>query len=225
MVACASEQRAVTGKSAPQPPLLPKALGPAPDRLEDEATWDEVQASGPLVAQRELRDVTLRRSRLVEASLAGLVVERLRCENVEFVRCDLSGAIWDSAFLERAVFLDCRMTGLTLSGARLRDVRVESCGAELASFRMAKAERLHVEASILRGADFQEAALAQSRLVRSDLRGAGFRRAQLSQVELRGSSLHGLVGVASLRGAQVTADQAVVLGMQLLAETGIGVIG
>jgi uncharacterized protein YjbI with pentapeptide repeats len=215
----------MTGKSEPLPPLLPKALHPAPDRLEDEATWDEVQASGLVVAQGELRDVTLRRSRLIDVSLVGLVVERLRCENVEFVRCDLSGAIWDSALLERAAFLDCRMTGLTLSGARLHDIRVEGCGADLMNFRMAKARRLHVEASMLRAADFHEAELDQSRLVRCDLREASFQRARLSEVQLRGSALDGLIGASSLRGAQVTADQAIVLGAQLLAEAGIGVVG
>ena len=213
----------MTDKSKVRPPLVPKALRAAPARLEDEATWDEVLATGPVDAPRGLRDVVLRRARLTDVSLAGRTMDRLRCENVEFVRCDVSGADWDSAFLDRVAFIGCRMTGLTLSGARLRDVRVEDCGAELANFRMVEATRLHVASSALRSADFQEAALAQSRLVRSDLRGASFQRAKLQDVSLRGSKLDDIAGVGSLRGARVAPDQAVLLGWLLLAETGIEV--
>jgi uncharacterized protein YjbI with pentapeptide repeats len=207
-----------------KPPLVPKRLESAPMTLEDEATWEEVLSDGSVGSPRALRDITFRRSRFADTSLVGLMVERLRCENVEFVRCDLSGAIWDSAVLERVVFRDCRMTGLTLSGAKIADVRIVDSAAELANFRMAKARRLQVESSMLRSADFQDARLAQSRIEDSDLRAASFQHAQLQDVSLRASKLDDVRGVGSLRGARVTPVQAIVLGGLLLAETGIEVV-
>lgn len=213
----------MTDKAKARAPLVPKGLRPAPRTLEDETTWEEVLVEGPFDSPRELRAVTFRRSRFVAASFAGLTIERLRCENVEFVRCDLSGSVWDCAALERVELRDCRMTGLVLSGSRLVDVRVEGGTGELANFRMAKAKRLHVESSALPSADFHEATLAQSRIEDSDLRGASFQRAQLDDVSLRASKLDDIAGVGSLRGARVTPGQAVVLGGLLLAEAGIEV--
>ena len=74
-----------------------------------------------------------------------------------------------------------------------------------------------------RQADLLEARIADLTTEGSDLRGAAFDRATLSAVDLRGADLEDVRGASALRGALISPDQVLGVGLALIGEAGIRV--
>jgi uncharacterized protein YjbI with pentapeptide repeats len=138
-------------------------------------------------------------------------------------RCDLSAAVWQGVTLRQVELLDCRALGLRLSVDLGQDVYVEGGRFDSATLRISRVRGLVV----FDGCTFSEA------MVGGDLSavvftgctfdGAEFAATAAEGCDLRGSRLGGARGLATLRGARVTADQTVTIAPRLATELGLTV--
>jgi uncharacterized protein YjbI with pentapeptide repeats len=138
-------------------------------------------------------------------------------------RCDLSAAVWQSVTLRQVELLDCRALGLRLSVDLGQDVYLRGCRLDSATLRISRVRGLVV---------FDECTFADA-VVGGDLSavvftgcsfdGAEFAATAAAGCDLRGSRLGAARGLLTLRGARVTADQAVSFAPRLASEAGLTV--
>lgn len=129
----------------------------------------------------------------------------------------------DSASLTRVRFVGCRLTGTVLSGARLTDVTFEDCHADMLNLRMAHLARVRLAGTRCRQAELLEARVADLATESADLREATFEKSSLVAADLRGAELDGIRGGSSLRGALISSEQVLGVGVALIGEAGIRV--
>ena len=209
---------------SPRPPTAPgvprrEQLDTPGSDLEPDGLWDGVLATAgdgpdPLEGPAQLGGMEIRES----------VVEGLRLTDVEVRDCDLSGLVADGASLTRVRFVGCRLTGLVLSAARLNDVSFEDCHADLINFRMARLQRIRLAGTRCRQADLLDAQVADLSTEGADLHGATFEQARISVADLRGADLEDIRGASALRGAVISAEQVLGVGLALIGEAGIRVV-
>jgi uncharacterized protein YjbI with pentapeptide repeats len=138
-------------------------------------------------------------------------------------RCDLSAAVWQSVTMRQVELLECRALGLRLSVDLGQDVYVEGGRFDSATLRIIRVRGLVV----FDGCTFTDA------MVGGDLSavvftgctfdGAEFAATAANGCDLRGSRLGGARGLLTLRGARITADQAVAAAPRLASEAGLAV--
>ena len=219
---------------SPRPPTAPgvprreQLVTPGSD-LEPDGLWDGVLATAgdgpdPVDGPAQLGGMEIRESVLEGLRLSGGRADGLRLTDVEVRDCDLSGLVADGASLTRVRFVGCRLTGLVLSAARLNDVSFEDCHADLINFRMARLQRIRLAGTRCRQADLLDAQLADLSTEGADLRGASFEQARISVADLRGADLEDIRGASALRGAVISAEQVLGVGLALIGETGIRVV-
>ncbi|MGW8592780.1 pentapeptide repeat-containing protein [Dietzia sp. NPDC055340] len=217
----------------PRPPTAPSVPRPeqldAPgSELETDGLWDGVLAGaedGPdlMDGPADLGGMEIRESLVQGLRLSSARADSLRLTDVELRDCDLSGLVADGASLTRVRFVGCRLTGLVLSAARLTDVSFEDCHADMINLRMARLQRIRLSGTRGRQADFHEAQVSDLSTEGADLRGTNFERAQLAAADLRGADLEDLRGASALRGALISPEQVLGVGLALIGETGIRV--
>ena len=138
-------------------------------------------------------------------------------------RCDLSAAVWQGVTLRQVELLDCRALGLRLSVDLGQDVYVEGGRFDSATLRISRVRGLVV----FDGCTFSEAMIGGdlSAVVFTGCAfdGAEFAATAAQGCDLRESRLAGARGLATLRGARVTADQTVTIAPRLAAELGLTV--
>jgi uncharacterized protein YjbI with pentapeptide repeats len=164
----------------------------------------------------------------VGASLDGVDLSGTRREPLTLVdsvlrRCDLSAAVWQQVTLRQVELLDCRALGLRLSVELAQDVYCPGGRFDGATIRLSRVRGLVVFESCT----FTDATLA------GDLSSVLFRECTFDTAEfaastadgcdLRGSDLAGARGLLTLRGARITADQAVSVAPRLASEAGLAV--
>jgi uncharacterized protein YjbI with pentapeptide repeats len=155
-----------------------------------------------------LDGASLRRARIVESLLADINATSLDLSDSTWRDAEITGGRLGAVAGPRATWTNVRLRGtklgfVDLAGARLEDVLFERC--EIGSLDVRSA-RLHDVAFVDCTVD--------------ELTVAG---AELSRVDLSGARLRSLVGVESLRGAIIGADQLIDLAPLLAAGLGIQV--
>ena len=138
-------------------------------------------------------------------------------------RCDLSAAIWQAVTMRQVELLDCRARGLRLSVDLGQDVYVEGTRFDSATLRISRVRGLVV----FDGCTFTEAMIGGD-LSAVVFTGCTFEDAEFAATaaagcDLRGSRLGGARGLATLRGARVTAEQTVTIAPRLASELGLTV--
>jgi uncharacterized protein YjbI with pentapeptide repeats len=138
-------------------------------------------------------------------------------------RCDLSAAVWQAMTMRQVELLDCRALGLRLSVDLGQDVYVEGGRFDSATLRISRVRGLVV----FDGCTFTDAMIGGD-LSAVVFTGCTFENAEFAATaaagcDLRGSRLGGARGLATLRGARVTADQTVTIAGRLAAELGLTV--
>ncbi len=218
----------------PRPPTTPSVprreqLDAPGSDLEPDGLWDGVLAGAgdapdPLDGPARLGGMEIRESVLEGLRLSSARADSLRLTDVEVRDCDLSGLVADGASLTRVRFVGCRLTGLVLSAARLNDVTFEDCHADMINLRMARLQRVRLAGTRCRQADLLDAQISDLSTEGADLRGASFEQARISVADLRGADLEDIRGASALRGALISAEQVLGVGLALIGETGIRVI-
>jgi uncharacterized protein YjbI with pentapeptide repeats len=138
-------------------------------------------------------------------------------------RCDLSAAVWQSVTMRQVELLDCRALGLRLSVDLGQDVYAEGCRFDSATLRISRVRGLVVFdgctfAGAMVGGDLSAVVFAGC-----TFEDAEFAATAAEGCDLRGSRLGGARGLATLRGARITADQTVTVAPRLAAELGLTV--
>ncbi|HEY3263498.1 MAG TPA: pentapeptide repeat-containing protein [Pseudonocardiaceae bacterium] len=196
------------------------AVGPAALRGEFEHELVRVDGGsqagvrgGGSVAESVLAGVDLSQARLGPLMLTDAV----------FTQVDLSGAVLHEVTARRVELLRCRAMGVRLEFALVSDVYAEGCRFDYGSLHVARVKgRL-----AFRECTFREATIAgdlsDAVFLDCDFAGAEFDAGAAKGCDLRSSRLVGARGLLSLRGAMITADQAVSVADQLAAEAGLTV--
>lgn len=219
---------------SPRPPAAPglprlEQLRSPTSELENDGLWDGVLASAddapdPLDGPAQLSGMEIRESVLDGLRLSSARADGLRLTDVELRDCDLSGLVADGASLTRVRFVGCRLTGLVLSDARLTDVAFEDCHADMINLRMSRLQRISLSGTRCRQADLLDAQVSDLSTDGVDLSGAVFEKARLAAADLRGAALEDVRGASSLRGAIISSEQVLGVGLALIGEAGIRVV-
>lgn len=212
-------------RTLPELPDLPDEFDPAPDAIENGASWYGMSADSSLSVPERGYDLELAECVWRDVDASSCRLSGFSCRDVLFERCDLSGAVLDSAALNRVRFVGCRLTGVAFSGCELSDVVIENGTANLANFRASTSTFLHIRDAAMTGADLSGATLRHSAFLDCDLSGIDLSAARIHGLSLHGSTLDSIRGAASLvdAGVCIDTDQVVPLGLALIAGLGIAV--
>jgi uncharacterized protein YjbI with pentapeptide repeats len=215
--------RAPKKRTLPLPPALPEeGLRPASE-LEEPDELDVYQAlvTGSHAGVTGGGEIT--ESLFDGADLSGTQFEPLSLVNSAFRRGDLSNAVWAAVTARRAEVVSCRAVGWRVYLDLAEDLLIEDCRWEIGSLHLARSRGPVVfrnctfEGTTIRGD------LSSTVFDNCSLAGAEFGASQASGCDLRTSRLDGASGLATLRGAEITAAQAVELAGVLAAELGFRV--
>lgn len=164
----------------------------------------------------------------VGVALDGLDLGHTRREPLTLVdsvlrRCDLTAAVWQGVTLRQVELLDCRALGLRMSVELGQDAYLQGCRFDSATLRISRVRGLVV----FDGCTFTDAVVGGdlSSVVFTDcgFDGAEFAATTAQGCDLRGSRLGASRGLLTLRGARITADQAVSAAPRLASEAGLTV--
>ncbi|OXM47274.1 hypothetical protein CFP71_35650 [Amycolatopsis thailandensis] len=180
----------------------------------DGGEQDDVRGGGEIV-----------RSLVSEVSLANARLDRLTLSDVVLEGVDLSNAAIRELSARRVEILRCRAIGLGVSIASASDLYVENARFDYASLAV---ERVKGPV-VFSGCSFRETVfsgdLSRLTFVDCDFTETEFAATGAADCDLRGSRLSGVRGLLTLRGAKITADQAVSIAGILAAESGLRVVG
>lgn len=167
----------------------------------------DADISGRLLGHVEFEDVTFER-----CSLAQTDIHRASFSDVTLTDCDLTGAHVSQSYWNGCTLRDCRAVGADLTKSYLRATRLHGCNLGFVNLSESKLEGVG-----LVECDLHEASLARVKLRRTTFGQCDLTRAELFLTRLSGMDLSGnvLAGLrlsdtfAELRGARISADQAV----------------
>ena len=176
-------------------------------------------------AQAEARGAgSMAESVLDGVDLSGARLGPLMLTDVVLTQVDLSGAVLHEVTARRVELVRCRAMGVRLEFAQVADVYAEGCRFDYGSLHVQRAKGR----AAWRECTFREATitgdLSDAVFLDCDFAGAEFDTALAKGCDLRSSRLVGARGLLSLRGARITADQAVSVADQLAAEAGLIVV-
>ncbi|EMD25917.1 pentapeptide repeat-containing protein [Amycolatopsis azurea] len=164
------------------------------------------------------------RSLVSEVSLANARLDRLTLSDVVLEGVDLSNAAIRELSARRVEVLRCRAIGLGVSIASASDLYVENARFDYASLTVERVKG----AAVFSGCSFRETVfsgdLSRLTFVDCDFTETEFAATGAAGCDLRGSRLSGVRGLLTLRGAKITAEQAVSIAGILAAESGLSVV-
>ena len=134
--------------------------------------------------------------------------------DVVFDRCDLSNTRFAGLYLQRVHLIGCKLLGSDLSAARLRSVRFTECPMRMVNLSACKINQVVFSDCQLTEAGLQSLAeIKNLTLNNCDLTRAELLNMKLFGLDLTTCQLDGILlqGAPELRGAIVTASQALVL--------------
>jgi uncharacterized protein YjbI with pentapeptide repeats len=162
---------------------------------------------------------------LVErVDFAGAQFVPLSLDDVVFRDVDLSNAVLHRVAARRVEFLQCRAIGLRLTLDHAADVVLSDCRLDYANIRVERVKGVLA----FQDCSFREAVISGdlSNVVfeNCDFTGAEFDVAKAEKCDFRSSSLAGARGLISLRGAEISTEQAVSVAVRLAVEVGFKVV-
>ena len=163
-------------------------------------------------------------STVAGVDLSGARLRPLMLTDVAFERVDLSGAVLDEVTARRVELVRCRAMGVRLGFAQVADVYAEGCRFDYGTLHVERAKGV----AAFRECTFREATisgdLSAAVFLDCDFAATEFGAVHAKGCDLRSSRLMGARGLLSLRGASITAEQAVSVADQLAAEAGLTVV-
>jgi uncharacterized protein YjbI with pentapeptide repeats len=217
------------GRSAdPAAPDLPDGLIAAslPEAdLFDGAVHAGLQFDDLDLSEREAAGAELDQCRYRGVNLGQVRFYRTTIKDCEFSRCDLANLRARESSIRRVAMSGTRMTGLTWITGTIRDLTLDGCRLDLGYFSATKFSHVVFRNCRLDQVNFGDADLSDVRFESCDLTGAQFSGASLADTKFSGCDLTGLVGVASLRGATISATDAMALTGIFAEALGIKVAG
>lgn len=200
------------------PRFDPDALAPDDTPLDGEIDQYRTRLTGSYadaVGQGELAEVSAE-----GASFASTRFEPLDLSDVQLDRVDLAGARWEAVTARRWVVRDSRLVGWRLHSTFAEDLLVTGCRWDNGALFLGRAKGAVV---------FRDCSFAGTTL-RGDLSGVVFDGCDLADAEfgadvalgadLRTSRLAGARGLARLKGAVITSEQAIGVADLLAIELG-----
>lgn len=153
--------------------------------------------------------------------LTATTLHPLTATDVRFEQVELSNAVLRDVVWRRVELVRCRAVGLRVDVRQLSDVYVEGCRFDYAALRIEQ-----VKGPVaFRECTFREATIVGDLtgvvFVDCDFAAAEFDAVAAKGCDLRSSRLVGARGLLTLRGAQISPDQAVAVADQLAAEAGL----
>jgi uncharacterized protein YjbI with pentapeptide repeats len=216
--------RAPKKRAEPRPPSLPQdPPRPAPEPLTDQGELDVYQCLVTGEHRGETGRGEIAQSVFDGAGLSDTRFEPLSLTDTAIRRGDLSNAVWSGVTVRRAEVTGCRAVGWRLYLDLAEDLLIEDCRWELGTLHLTRSRG----PVVFRDCTFDGTAirgdLSSVVFDSCSLAGAEFGAAKASGCDLRTSRLTGARGLATLRGADITAVQAVELAGVLAAELGFRV--
>lgn len=181
----------------------------------------ELHGSGWSGGQGE--DVEVSRCRFADAQIPGVVLPRARLEDVEMIRCDLANMQIIDGQMFTTHLANSRLTGLAWVDCGMRDVVFTDCRANLTRFRMSTLRDVTFRDCDLTEASFQASTFNGVLFENCRLTGAQFSGVKITNARFSDCDLSGVGGVESLRGATVSAADALSLVWALASAFGIGI--
>jgi len=176
-------------------------------------------------ANQSVAGFELAETKLDQADLSSGQWRGASFTDTEITRSLMFARNLDSSTLERVVVRDTNAAGLVLSGSHLVDVVFDNCQLEGVNLRFASLRRVEFRHCQLREADFSQATLASVKLTSCDLTGSDWSGVTLRETDLRSSTLTAIHGVTGLKGATISATQAIELVPSFISSLGLKVVG
>jgi uncharacterized protein YjbI with pentapeptide repeats len=181
----------------------------------DSETVEDSEHQGAVGAGR-IEDSTLRNVDLSEAKLGPLTVVGSELRNV-----DLSNSSLQQVVARRTTLRSSRAIGVRLSLELASEVSFEDCRLDYAVLHLEKVRGW----ARFTGCSFREATitgdLSNVRFQDCDFVDTEFRAVRATKCDLRDSRLTSAKGLLSLRGATISADQAVSVSLLIATEAGL----
>lgn len=207
------------GRSLQCPSIDLEDLVEEPAGLKGDFAFEDVRIVGG--AAGVVGEGSLRRCVAAGVDMSGSRLSPVDFTDVEFTEVDLSNATVDVGTARRVAWERCRAVGLRLTLGRAEDFYASDCRLDYATIEIQRVKGLVV----LQGCSLREAVisgdLSNVLLLDCDLTAAEFAARRAEGCDLRGSELGGARGFVSLRGAKISAEQAVSVAEVLAAETGL----
>lgn len=160
-------------------------------------------------------------SLITHVNLSKAKLSPLTLTEVLFDEVDLSNAALQNVVLRMVELRRCRAIGLGISVDQASDLYAEDTQFDFAGFHLARVRGV----AAFVGCSFKEATVSGdlSNVVFDgcDFTGTEFRATGAFNCDLRSSRLTGARGLSTLRGAVISAEQAVSIAAELAVETGL----
>ena len=167
---------------------------------------------------------SLDESVLTGVDLSGATLHPLTMTDVLLEQTELSNAVLREVIARRCEIVRCRAIGLRLDLRQVADLYVEGCRFDHATLRITQVKGRVA----FRECTFRDATIAgeltDTVFIDCDFAGTEFDAAGATNCDLRSSRLVGARGLLTLRGALISADQAVSIADQLAAEAGLQIV-
>lgn len=154
------------------------------------------------------------------ADLTGTRFEPLDVSDLRIERSDLAGARWEGVSARRLEISDSRLVGWRLLATFAEDVLITGCRWDSGSLFVRRAKGSVVFRDCTFAGTTVRGDLSGFVFDACDLAGAEFGADAARKCDLRTSRLEGAQGLTTLRGALITADQALSLADVFAAELG-----
>lgn len=212
----------VGGRIIASPSLHDDELELAPCSFRGEFDIDRLHVHGGDSSGSRGQD-SITHSIVSDIDLTGATIYPLAVSDTRLKGVDLSNTTMQEVKLRRTEWLHGRAIGLHLSADRLEDVYIEEVRFDYATIHAERVKGLVV----FRGCSFREAEISGdlSDVVfdECELTGVRFAARTAKGADLKTSRLDGAHGLLSLRGAVITAEQALSIAIQLATEAGLSV--
>ncbi|WP_026923397.1 pentapeptide repeat-containing protein [Glycomyces arizonensis] len=180
------------------------------ERLLKDADWSEQSGDGILES-----------SAVKNANLAGAALSPLEIVDVTVDRSVLSNGRWEQVTARRVEITDSQLVGWQAQFSMATDVYIADCRADFAGISIGTAKG----AVVFERCRFMNASflgdLSKAVFIDCAFPGADFARVAKAQgCDMRRSDLSGVSGLMSLKGALITADQAVEIAGELAVAAG-----
>lgn len=207
------------GRSLQYPSIDLEDLVEESANFKGEFAYEDLRIVG--TASDVVGEGSLRRCVAAGMNMSGARLSPVDFADVEFAQVDLSNATVEVGTARRVTWERCRAVGLQLTLNQAEDFYLDDCRLDYATIEVRRVKGLLV----LQGCSLREAVisgdLSNVLLLDCDLTGAEFAARRAEGCDLRGSELGGARGFVSLRGAKISAEQAVSVAKVLAAETGL----
>lgn len=215
------EFRAVSGgRSVQRPAIDENDLTERPAAFKGEFAYEDASFHGGDQAGVS-GEGTLRRCALAGVNVSGASLSNLDLIDVRLAEVDLSNATLSTATAKRVELLHSRGIGLQLALGQASDIYVHDTRLDYAIIEVGRVKG----SAVFDDCSLREAVISGDLsgvvFANCDLTGAEFTASGAQRCDLRSSRLGQVRGLLSLRGAKISADQAIEVAEALASEAGL----